>query len=348
MRVSVDQLAGALKQLAAVYFVTGDEPLQQGEVADAIRLAARKAGYSSREVLTVETGFEWNELAFSADSMSLFADKKIIDLRMPAGKPGIEGAKALIDYCQRLPEDTLLLITAPKLTSATLKSKWCQALDQAGVIIQVWPLEGSALIQWLQRRTQKRGLKIERDGIKLLALRVEGNLLAAAQEIEKLYILYGDKAISKQAVEEVVADSARFDVFKLTDCVLAGKMSRAVKVLNGLKAEGIAAPVVVWALAREARMLVDIKLAIRQGQNKEVVLKNHRLWDQRKQIVSAAVSRINIDKLQQSLLLCAKADRQIKGRERGDCWETLLSICLLFHAPVNETRGRSKIHGIKL
>jgi len=330
VRLNPEQFNTALKQLAPVYFITGDEPLQQGEVADAIRLAAKKSGYTTREVFSVEAGFEWGELALSADSMSLFADKKLIDLRIPSGKPGTEGAKALIDYCQRLPEDNLLLITAPKITAATLKSKWCQALDQAGVIVQVWPLDGAALIQWLQRRAQKRGLQIAIDGIKALASRIEGNLLAASQEIEKLYILYGNDPISKQAVEQVVADSSRFDVFKLTDCMLAGRITRAIKVLNGLKAEGIAPPVIVWALSREIRLLINIKMAVNQGQNKEMVLKNNRLWDKRKQIVSVAVSRMDIQVLEKSLLLCSKADRQIKGREQGDCWETLLSLCMLF------------------
>jgi len=330
VRLNPEQFNTALKQLAPVYFITGDEPLQQGEVADAIRLAAKKSGYTTREVFSVEAGFEWGELALSADSMSLFADKKLIDLRMPSGKPGTEGSKALIDYCQRLPEDNLLLISAPKITAATLKSKWCQALDQAGVIVQVWPLEGAALIQWLQRRAQKRGLQIGVDGIKALASRIEGNLLAASQEIEKLYILYGNESISKQAVENVVADSSRFDVFKLTDCMLAGRITRAIKVLNGLKAEGIAPPVIVWAVSREIRLLINIKIAVNQGQNKEMVLKNNRLWDKRKQIVSAAVSRMDIQVLQKALLLCSKADRQIKGREQGDCWETLLSLCMFF------------------
>jgi len=330
MRVNSGQLAASLKKLAPVYFITGDEPLQLGEVADAIREAAKKAGYSSREVFSVETGFEWGELALAADSMSIFADKKVIDLRLPSGKPGTEGSKALIDYCQRIPDDTLLIVTAPKVTGATLKSKWAQALDQAGVIVQVWPLDGHDLIQWLQGRAQKRGLQIAPDGIKLLASLVEGNLLAAAQEIEKLYILYGEKSISKQAVEDVVADSARFDVFKLTDSILAGRVSRAIKILNGLKAEGIAAPVIVWALAREARLLVNIKIEISQGKNKEQVLKSNRLWDKRKQLVGAAISRMDMQQLEKTLLLCSTADRQIKGREKGDCWETFISICALF------------------
>ena len=331
MRLKPEQLDGALKKLAAVYLISGDEPLQSGEAADAIRKAAKQAGYNTREVFSVETGFEWNELLVAANSLSLFADKKLIDLRLPSGKPGTEGSKVLSEYCQRLPEDTLLLITAPKLTAATLKSKWCQSIDKAGAIIQIWPLDGADLVQWLQRRAQKRGLQIALDGIRVLASRIEGNLLAASQEIEKLYILYGESAISKQAVEDVVADSARFDVFKLTDCVLAGRVSRAIKILNGLKAEGIAAPVVVWALAREARLLINIQSALKQGQNKELVFKNNRLWDKRKQLVNTALSRIKKQQLQQVLLLSSKADRQIKGQEKGDYWETLVSICLLFN-----------------
>lgn len=336
MRIKLEQLAGALKSnLAALYFITGDEPLQLGEAADAIRLAVKKQGYTTREVLTVETGFEWNELGIEADSFSIFADKKLIDLRMPSGKPGAEGSKALIKYCQRVPEDTILIITSAKLEKSSLNTKWFQAIDQAGVVIQVWPLDGADLIQWLQRRVQKRGLQIEHDGIKALAARVEGNLLAASQEIEKLYILHGDSPISKQMIENAVADNARFDVFKLTDCVLSGRVTRAVKILNGLKSEDVAAPVVVWALAREARLLIQIQTDLKQGQNKQLVFKKHRLWDKRQQLISSALSRMKINKLQQVLVLSAKADRQIKGREAGDCWETLLSVCVLFRVEVS-------------
>ena len=330
MRIKSEQLDGALNKLAAVYLVSGDEPLQAGESADAIRKAAKDAGYNTREVFSVEKGFEWNELLVAADSFSIFADKKLIDLRLPSAKPGIEGAKVLCDYCQRLPEDTILLITTAKLTAATLKSKWCQSIDRVGVIVQVWPLEGADLIQWLQRRAQKRGLKIEQNGLNVLASRIEGNLLAASQEIEKLYILHGEGVISKQLIEDVVTESARFDVFKLTNCVLSGRVSRAVKILNGLKAEGIAAPVVLWALAREARMLINIKIAVDQGKNKAMVFKNNGLWDKRKQLVNTVLPRLKMKDLQEILLLSSKIDRQIKGQESGDCWESLLSLCLLF------------------
>ncbi len=341
MRIKPEQLGVTLKKsLAPVYFISGDEPLQLGEIADAIRKAAKKAGFENREILSAETGFEWNQLAFTADSYSLFADKKIIDLRLPSGTPGIDGSKALIAYCERLPEDTLLLVTAGKIAGGALKTKWLEALDKKGVVIQVWPLEGSDLIRWLQQRAELRGLHIETEGLRILASRIEGNLLAAAQEIEKLYVLYGAVNLSSQQISEAVADSSRYDVFKLMDSVLGGSVGRILKVLSGLRSEGVATPIVLWALTREARALIKMKLALSQGQNREVVFKNNQIWDKRKQRVSNALSRLSDSDLNNILVLSAKADRQIKGQESGDAWETLLALCLLFaSAPVMACSG---------
>lgn len=334
MRLKPEQLVTALqKDLAPVYFISGDEPLQLGEMADAIRAAARKAGYDSREVLVADSGFSWNELMESAGSLSIFTDKKIIDLRLPSGTPGTDGAKALIAYCERLKpgmEDTLLLITAAKLAGSSLKTQWFQALDKAGCVIQVWPLEGQDLIRWLQQRMQRRGLQADAEGIRILASRIEGNLLAAAQEIEKLYVLYGPGQLSNQQIFDVVADSSRFDVFKLMDSVLAAKVGRIFKVLSGLRAEGVAAPVVLWALAREARALIKIKQALAQGQNKALAFKNNQIWDKRQQLVGDALNRLGDSDLNSILTLSAKADRQIKGQQQGDPWETLLAVCLKF------------------
>jgi DNA polymerase-3 subunit delta len=331
MRLKPEQLSAALqKELAPVYFISGDEPLQMGEMADAVRAAARKAGYDSREVLVADSGFSWNELMESAGSLSIFTDKKIIDLRLPTGAPGTEGAKALTDYCEHLPEDTLLLMTSAKLAGASLKSRWFQALDKVGCIIQVWPLEGQNLIHWLQQRMQQRGLQAEAEGIRILASRIEGNLLAAAQEIEKLYVLYGSGRLSNQQILDVVADSSRFDVFKLMDSVLAAKAGRIFKILSGLQAEGVAAPVVLWALTREARVLIRIKQALAQGQNRALVFKNNQVWDKRQQLVSDTLGRLGDSDLNSILTLSAKADRQIKGQQQGDPWETLLAICLKF------------------
>jgi DNA polymerase III subunit delta len=330
MRLKPEQLSAALqKGLMPVYFITGDGPLQLGEMADLVRKAARNAGFESREILSAETGFEWNQLAISASSLSIFANKKIIDLRLPLAAPGAEGSKALIAYCERLPEDTLLLITAGKVSGSALKARWLEALDKVGVIIQVWPLEGQELIRWLQQRMQQRGLHAETDGMRILASRIEGNLLAAAQEIEKLYVLYGTGNLSTQQILDVVADSSRYDVFKLMDSVLSASVNRIIRILSGLRAEGIAPPVVLWAVTREVRVLIKIKWALSQGQNKEAVFKNNQIWDKRKQLINNALTRLNDSDLNSILVLSAKADRQIKGQQQGDAWETLLAVCLM-------------------
>lgn len=331
MRLQPEQIVPALqKGLAPLYFISGDEPLQLGEIADAVRAAGRKAGYDAREVLVADAGFSWHQLTEASGSLSIFANKKIIDLRLPTGTPGTDGAKALIAYCGNLPEDTLLLITSAKLAGSSLKTQWFQALDKVGCIVQVWPLEGGDLIRWLQQRMQQRGLQAQTEGIKILASRIEGNLLAAAQEIEKLYVLYGEGHLSNQQIFDVVADSSRFDVFKLMDSVLAAKVDRAIRILSGLRAEGVAAPVVLWALTREARVLIKIKQALAQGQNRAQVFKNNQIWDKRQQLVNDALSRLTESDLNSILTLSAKVDRQIKGRQQGDPWETLLSICLMF------------------
>jgi DNA polymerase-3 subunit delta len=331
MRLKPDQLNTALQRsLAPVYLITGDEPLQAGELADAIRKAARKQGYEAREVLSVETGFTWGQLAFSTDSMSIFSEKKLIDLRVPSGTPGADGSKALTRYCERLPEDTVLLITAGKIASAAYKSHWLELLDKTGVIIQVWPLEGQDLVQWLQKRMQQRGLITNIDGAILLASRIEGNLLAAAQEVEKLFVLYGEGEITLRQIQEVVADSTRYDVFKLIDALLAGNVERIIKILYGLQIEGIAAPIVLWGLTREARTLIKIHLAFARGENKDLVYKNNQIWGNRRQLMDDALKRMNLTKLNKVLATSAIADRQIKGQQQGDSWETLLEICLIF------------------
>ncbi len=331
MRIKPEQLKSSLqKKLMPVYFLTGDEPLQLAELADAIRQSAKDSGFENREILSVDHSFQWHELAFAADSLSIFSDKKVLDLRLPSGSPGIEGSKALINYCERIPEETILLITAGKVSSSTFKAKWMDAIDKKGVIIQVWPLDGQDLLRWLDHRMQQRGISTDSEGLRILASRIEGNLLAAAQEIEKLYVLYGTGKLSNQQIFDVVADSSRYDVFKLIDALLSSDINRILKILTALRSEGIAAPIVLWALTREARTLIKIKTALSQGQNKETVFTANQIWDKRKQLINNALNRLNDNQLNGILVLSAKADRQIKGQEQGDIWELMLVICLKF------------------
>lgn len=334
MRLKADQLEAALgHQLAPVYFITGDEPLQLGEAADAVRAAARHAGFAVREVITIESGHEWPQLSAEADALSIFADKKLIDLRLPSGKPGQEGSKTLQAYCQNLPDDTLLLMTAGKLESSALKSQWLQSLDEKGVIVQVWPLQGPELLAWLQRRAERKGMHLSNDAAKSLAARIEGNLLAAAQEIEKLFILHGSTRIEKAMIEDEVADSARFDVFKLSDALLAGKLNRSIKILQGLEAEATAAPIVLWSLSREIRTLYTLKSELKQHAHQDAVLKKFQIWDKRKPLVLDALRRLDDTQLQNLLSQCADIDRQIKGQASGDAWESLFRLCVAFCHP---------------
>jgi DNA polymerase-3 subunit delta len=331
MRLKPEQLVASLqKNLGSVYLISGDEPLQIVELADSIRQATKQAGFLEREIFSTDTGFEWSEITTSSQSMSIFGDKKVIDLRVPTANFGNDGAKTLISYCEKLPADTVLLITCGKLNTAAMKTKWFEAVDKVGVTIQVKPLEGDELLQWLQNRLQQRGLNTDRAGLALLAERVEGNLLAAAQEIEKLYVLYGASILTKDQIFDVVADSSRYDVFKLIDAILAANVNRIFKVLAGLRNEGIAPPVVLWALMREARTLCKVKIELAEGKSKDMVFRNNQIWDKRVGLVDKALKRLSHNQLFEILTLSAKADRQAKGQESGDVWETILAVCLLF------------------
>lgn len=337
MRLKPEQTVPHLHKnhLAPVYLVSGDEPQQIAEITDAIRQAAQKAGYLEREIFSQDAGFSWNDLPAAAYATSLFADKKVIDLRLPSGSPGPEGAKVLTAFCERLPEDTLLLITTGKLAPSSLKTRWFQALEHVGVFIQVWPLEGEDLLRWLQQRLQQRGIGADKEGLNLLADRIEGNLLAAAQEIEKLYILHGEGFLDSAKIVDAVADSSRYDVFKLADSLLAGNPARITKILAGLKDEDVAAPVVLWAITREARTLCKIKQDMASGKNRDASMQAQQIWDKRKPLVAHALHRLNETDLHHILVLSAEADRQIKGQQQGDHWSTLLTICLHFSLLTN-------------
>lgn len=329
MRLKAEQLPAALqKQLKPVYLISGDEPLQSGEAADAVREAARDAGFGVREVISIEIGNEWPLFNLEAESTSIFADRKLLDLRLPSGKPGQEGGKALLDYCKNPPEDNLLLISAGKIESASQKSQWFQAIDEIGVVIQVWPLQDNELQGWLHRRAERKGMHLDNDAARRLAARVEGNLLAAAQEIEKLFILYGPSRLGTAEIDHAVADSSRFDVFKLMDSLLSGKLNRSIRIMQGLRAEGTASAVVLWAISREIRNLSQLKFAQRQGENLEALYKKLQIWEQRKPQYREALSRLSENQLLRLLGHCCQADRQIKGQAAGDEWESLLQLCL--------------------
>lgn len=319
-------LAGACsKSLAPVYLVFGDEPLQRSESIDTIRRAARAAGFAGWELFFVQTGFNWGELRESADTLSLFSERRVLDVRFPE-KPDREATDWVIEYLAHVPADCILLLSAGKLAAEDQKKSWFRSIDQQGAVLQVRPLEGSALVQWLDRRMNARGLLADQSGLRLLAARVEGNLLAAAQEIEKLAVLYGEGRIEDSQIAAAVADAARYDVFDLVDAVLAGRLPRAHRVLEALKNEGIAPAVVLWALAREARQLASAAFAVAKGERVDAVLMRLRIWESRRKVLTEALRRVDVNGLQDALVLCARADRIIKGQEAGDAWEALIDV----------------------
>lgn len=324
-----DQLAGQLRRaLAPVYFIHGDETLLVNECADAVRAAVRAQGFADRQVFSVEAGFDWNSLRSACDSLSLFSEKRLLELRLPGGKPGKEGGAALRDYAERPADDTVLLIVSGKLEPAARNSKWVQSLDKAGVCVTVWPVEAAQLPAWIERRMRARGMQAERDALALLAERVEGNLLAAAQEIEKLYLLNGPGAVDLDTVTELVVDSARYDVFGLVDSALAGDAVHVQRVLAGLRAEGIDPVLVLWALAREIRALAAMATELETGMAAARVLASHRVWEKRKPVIGRALQRVPAHQWRDWLQRCAGIDRVIKGRATGSSWDELLQLSL--------------------
>jgi DNA polymerase-3 subunit delta len=335
-----EQLAEHLRgRLAPSYFLSGDEPLQLTEAGDAVRHAAKGQGYASRELFYADQGFEWGLLREASDAFSLFGERRVIDLRLPA-KPDKDAAAALLHYAERPPQDAILVVSAPKLTAADQKGRWFQALDKLGVTMQVWPLEGDKLMRWLDRRLSSKGMLADQSGLRILAARVEGNLLAAAQEIEKLHILYGRARLTDEQIVKAVADSARYDVFDLAEEVLRGQPGKAYRVLMGLKAEGVAPAVALWALAREIRLISTLLAEVAGGATLESAYAKHRIWDSRKATVGLALQRLNRNIIHRALLLAAEADRVIKGMSTGEPWDALLSVCLCLTASAGRG-GRS-------
>jgi len=278
-------------------------------------------------VMHAEKGFDWNELLSASNAMSLFAEKRVIDLRLPSGKPGKDGGAVLAEYVERPPEDTILLISSGKVDKRSQSAKWYKALDTVGVTMQVWPVETAEMPRWLDQRLRSRGLQPDRESVRIIAERVEGNLLAAAQEVDKLLLLNGPGPLSAEQVEAAVADSARFDVFGLVDTALAGDAARLTRMLDGLRAEGVEPILVLWALTRELRSLADMAAQIESGKGLDGVLA--RVWGKRKGPVKMGLQRHNRARWQQMLRRAARLDRVIKGAATGNAWDELLQLTLL-------------------
>lgn len=334
MSIAPAQLSQQLKKgLAPVYLLAGSEPLQLGEAADAVRARAREQGFSEREVLETGPDFEWASLAGAMGSLSLFAERRLIELRIAPSKSGAkgdaigrEGSDAIRACLEHLGSDVLLLILAPGLDWKGLKAKWVQAVEGNGLVVQVREPQGRQLNQWLEARLRRAGFIPSPDAVALLAERVEGNLLAANQEITKLGLALEPGPLDAEGLLAAVADSARYGVFDLADAAVSGDRARAARVIEVLQAEGTAEPLVLWALAREVRKLAALSFARHKGQPLGSLLKTHQVWDSRRPVIMAALDRLPLETLWDLVIGCADADQAIKGRGVGDPWQLLASI----------------------
>jgi len=333
MQLRFDALDGHLaKTLAPLYVITSDEHLLALEAADKVRRAAKAQGFFEREILTVERSFKWGALLAANQSQSLFGDKKLIDLRIPTGKPGKDGGQALQDYVAHLSSDNLTLITLPKLDWATQKAAWVSSLQQAAVYIDIPLVERNHLPNWISQRLALQQQSAEWQSLEFIADRVEGNLLAAHQEIQKLALLHPAGKLSFEQIHDAVLNVARYDVFKLNEAMLAGDVARLSRMLNGLKGEGEALPLVLWAMAEEIRTLLKLKSGMQQGRPLSALLKEYRIWGPREKLMDPALRRVSLQTLQTALQEASQVDKMVKGLRAkafaGDAWDALLQLGL--------------------
>jgi DNA polymerase-3 subunit delta len=320
-------LANGLKPL---YVVMGDALLLATEAADSIRAAARKAGYSERETFVVEQYFKWAELRNSAQSRSLFAERKVMDIRIPSGKPGVEGAQALQDYVANLSPDILTLISLPRLDKTAQNSKWFTSLEQHSVVIQADDISRGALPGWLAGRLKRQGQSAESATLEFLADRSEGNLLAAFQEVQKLALLHPAGLLSFEQVKDAVMDVARYDISKLTEAMLSGNAARFARILDGLRAEGTATALVLWAMSEDIRKLGRVLQAMQRGSNISNAMRGARIWGASLSQIENAARRIKFAHIERAMQQAARLDKTIKGLRTGDVWDELLQLGLRF------------------
>jgi len=321
VKISGDNLAATLSRgLGPIYLVSGDEPLLVNEAADAIRARARKEGFTERDLHVVERGFDWNTLLADSRAMSLFAQRKIVEIRLPTAAPGDQGASAIIELAEQPSPDNVVLIITGKMDGRVQNSKWVSAVEKSGAVIQVWPIDLPRLPAWIRERLGKHGLQADQDAAQELAERVEGNLLAAHQEIEKLALLLPPGPVTLQTVLESVADSARYDVLQLGEAAMRGKTSRALRVLEGLRGEGIDPVLVLWAVNKDLQWIARAQHLMRNGQSADSAMNAVYVWRPRQAAMRDALNRLKPSAVRGLLQDASRVDRAIKGVLRTDPW----------------------------
>jgi len=327
VRITTEQLAQNLKRaLAPLYIVYGDEPLLALEAADRIRTRAREEGHAEREVLTAEQHFDWSQLRISGHSQSLFATKRLLEIRIPSGKPGNDGSQALQEYAP----DTVTLIALPVVDWRAQKGAWFGALEAAGVMVEAAQVKRDKLPAWLATRLKAQEQTADGETLEFIADKVEGNLLAAYQEVQKLALLFPPGALSFDQIKDSVLDVARFDVFDLGGIVLSGDALHLARVLDGLQGEGAAPPLILWSITEEIRAVGRVLAGLAGGRPLQQALRDARIWGPRQQVVERNVGRYTATQVETALVHAARIDRMIKGLARGDVWDELLQLGLRF------------------
>ena len=324
-----DQLPQRLKRgLAPLYVVFGEELLLALEAADRIRAAALAAGFEERKILIADAGFDWGALREAGRSLSLFASKQIIDLRIPGGKPGKNGADMLVEYCETLSDDTVTVVSLPALDRHALASRWFGALEKAGEAVHAKSVARDRLPEWILQRLGQQQQHASREAVAFIAERVEGNLMAAYQEIQKLRLLFGPGELSFDNVKGAVLDVARFDAFELGATLLRGDRQHFLRMLDGLRGEGAATPLVLWAIAEEARAMSRVRTIVDQGVSLNQAMQQARIWGVRQKLLPQALRRLDRQGLLRALDKAAQIDRMAKGLAKGDVWDALLDLGL--------------------
>jgi len=345
MRIKPEQLSRTLNsQDLPLYWLSGDEPLLMIEAADLIRSQYREKGYTEREVLNIDKSFDWGQFIQSTGNLSLFAEKKIIELRLSTAKLEDAGKKAIQHYLSELNPDYLILLSGPKLDAGTLKTKWFTEIEKHGAFVQIWPISRENLSPWLEQRLLREGIQADSEAVHLLVDKVEGNLLAAMQEIEKLKLLSSDTGedtirLDAKTVMQVVADSSRYNVYQLIDATLLGDVSRAQKMLAGLRNEGIFPLIILAAICRELRTLLPMLEKKREGQGVNAIIQSARVWFNRKQAVTAALARLDTELVWKLLDHSRLIDQSIKGLSKANPWDEL-SLLLLHLSGAKFSAGR--------
>ena len=338
MQLRGDALGGLLARaergqpLPPVFVVASDEPLLALEAQDAIRAVARKQGYSEREVLQADGRFDWSRLTEAAGGLSLFADRRIVEIRLPGGKPGVSGAAALEAYAALAGEGLLTIVALPKLDRRGKEARWVCALERAGVLVEIDSIDRARLPQWIGERLARQQQRAGAEALEFIAERVEGNLLAAHQEIAKLGLLHPPGELTLAQVTDSVLNVARYDVFQLPLAMLGGDAARVRKTMAGLEAEGEAIPLVLWAIAEELRMLIRVKSQVQSGRPYSMVARENRVWRPREQLVERLLPRLSVPALADCLERAAQIDRLAKGlrapESDSDAWLELTDLAL--------------------